>query len=239
MCFGNTAPSRPPMPGPRPAPGFKSSSSVCATPRVFYKAGVCRYWTSEAMCSGPNQAPPCIPVFLSIKRCLTRPNHRGATGACAPRLGAVRPSLLVLVLRPRPDGARAPGCCRHGGKAPQLLVRPSPPVCLCEFELCVCGMWRALGSGGGRTQNQRPTKFDAGRGKRNRGSRSRPFECTKPNDICLCSLRTNYGHRRTMCGTWLCSQDLELTNRSGGTSAERYRCVLRSLARLVKAEHSI
>jgi hypothetical protein len=43
---------------------------------------------------------------------------------------------------------------------------------------------------------------------------NRLFECTEPNDLCLCSLCTVYGHRRTMSGTWLRSQDLERINQS-------------------------
>jgi hypothetical protein len=69
-------------------------------------------------------------------------------------------------------------------------------------------MRAGLAPGDGRKTNEIRLKPAAAE----RGSRSRPFECTMPNVLFLCSLHTNYGHQRTMSGTWLRSQDLELTN---------------------------
>jgi hypothetical protein len=96
-----------------------------------------------------------------------------------------------------------------GGLSGRLVRRTHWRVC--PFQITGHAR-RALGVAEGGT-DAKPTKFDAGRGKRNRGSRSRPFGCTKPNDLCLYSPRTFYGHRRTMSGgTWLRSQGLELTH---------------------------
>jgi len=100
--------------------------------------------------------------------------------------------------------AQAPLPCSTGG-----------PVANSALLAVFPHKWALAAPGDGRKTNEIRLKPAAAE----RGSRSRPFECTKPNDLCLYRPCTFYGHRRTMSGTWLRSQGLELTNKGGASAA--------------------
>jgi hypothetical protein len=71
-------------------------------------------------------------------------------------------------------------------------------------------MYLMIAPGDGRKTNEiRPKPAAAERGSR---AGLLNVRNTKPNVLFLYNRCTNYGHRRTMSGTWLRSQDLELTN---------------------------